>query len=175
LYLLQLLLLIVYKMLTMSYEGFVTIMLTAIAVMLAILAIIIAILAVFGYAGFKDAVRDAVSKSVGPIMAEKLKEYPDAAKFIELYESMETRLAFLDSVQNKIVSSPASESSPESSNLGAKETEAKKDKVETPIEPYPGEEPHNVSNTTTAAPATGGSAPADTGADHSEPPKDSTS
>ena len=52
----------------LSYEGFVTITLTALAVMLAVLAVGVAFLAIWGYAGFNDAVKKAVGEQVGPAM-----------------------------------------------------------------------------------------------------------
>ncbi|MGH9743742.1 MAG: hypothetical protein ACRD51_15465 [Candidatus Acidiferrum sp.] len=171
--LLRLSLLVVYKVLTMSYEGFVGIMLTALGVMLAILTIIIAVLALFGNAGFKDWVKDAVAKAVDPIMEKKLKEYPDAAQYIVLYRDMQDRLAAWDGIQNTIVSQPASASSSKPSNT-PEETKEPKESAETPVTPYPGEEQQNV-NAGTAAPAASVPATTNAGTDHPESPESGSS
>jgi len=139
----------------MSYEGFVTILLTVVLVVLAVLTIIVAIVAIVGWAGFKDHVKSTVKELVSPAMEEKLKEYPDAAKYIELLQRIEGHLFFLGSVQSQIVSPPASKSVAASSNTAVQEEKAKPVPVPqpvTPIEQYPGEEQPNA-NPESAPPA----------------------
>lgn len=136
----------------MSYEGFVTILLTAIAVILAVLAIIIAVAAIVGWAGFKDAVKDSVEDLVGPAMDAKLKEYPDASKYIELYQEIQS----LYLIHKKLVDKPEPKDLASSSNIAVQEEKAKPAPVEqTAIhlaEAYPGEGKPNADGPTAAVP-----------------------
>ena len=136
----------------MSYEGFVTIMLTALAVMLAVLAIIIGILAFLGYAGFKDYIKAAVAEQVPllvkPAMDEHLKQYPDASKFIELYQELHGFYLF----QKKLVTKPEPKNVAPASNSKVQEEKAKVDKDVIPVADYPGEEPQNVNPDAESAP-----------------------
>jgi len=152
----------------MSYEGFVTILLTALAVMLAVFAIGVAFLAVWGYAGFSDAVKKAVGSQVESAMDLHLRKYPDAAKFIALFEEMENRLVFLDTVQNKIVNRGAPKTVAVASNSAVQEEKAKPVPVPPiqPIEAYPGGGQANANAESTESTTSTDNAP-DAGADHS--------
>jgi hypothetical protein len=128
---------ICYRMVTMTFESAITIILTALAVMLALLAIGIAALAIWGYAGLRDSVKDAATKHVTESMQEKLQEYPEASELRALVSKMETGLGFLNQIQNQIVTSPASNSVATASKSSIK------------ISQYPGEETQNASDSTT--------------------------
>jgi hypothetical protein len=146
----------------MSYEAFVTILLTVVLVILAVLAIIIAVAAIVGWAGFKDAVKDAVEDLVGPAMDAKLKEYPDASKYIELYQEIQS----LYLIHKKLVEKPESKTVASASYIAVQEEKAKPAPVEQPAihlaEIYPGEGQPNADGTTAAGPAD-----PDAGPDHS--------
>jgi hypothetical protein len=156
----------VYAILTMSYEGFVTILLTAIAVMLAILALGIGILAIWGYVGLRDSVKEAATKHVTMAMDLKLKEYPPASALVELVTRMEAGLGSLEIIQKQIVSKPESKEVAKTSNSAVQEEKAKVGTDVTPIAKYPGEEQQNA-NASTAGPAPNGPPDADSGSDHS--------
>jgi hypothetical protein len=137
---------ICYRLVTMSFESAITIILTALAVMLALLAIGIAVLAIWGYAGLRDSVKDAATKHVTEAMGKKLREYPEAAELVALVRKMEMGLGALNQIQNQLVTSPVSNSIATASNSSVK------------INKYPGEENANASNPSTL--------PTDTGPDH---------
>jgi len=173
--LLRLLLLIVYKVLTMSYESFIIILLTAITVILAALATIIAIVAIVGWAGFKESIKDNVAKHVGPVMEKKLKEYPDAAKFVDMAQRLESHQSLLEDIQSRLVNPQESKPIATASNSAVQEGQTTEDEGEaSPINIYPGEEQQNV-NTTTAAPAASAPAAANAGPDHTESPENGSS
>ena len=49
---------------TINYDGFLTVMITALGVMVAIFAIMIGLAAIWGYAGLRDVVRETATKEV---------------------------------------------------------------------------------------------------------------
>jgi len=142
----------VYGILTMSPEGFITIWLTVVLVVLAVLALMIAILAFLGYAGFKDYLKAAVAEQVPllvkPAMDEHLKQYPDAGKFIELYQELHGFYLF----QKKLVTKPEPKDIAPASNSRVQEEKAKVDKDVIPVADYPGEESQNVNPDAESAP-----------------------
>jgi Na+-transporting methylmalonyl-CoA/oxaloacetate decarboxylase gamma subunit len=156
----------------MSFESAIIIILTALAIMLAILAIGIAVMAIWGYAGFKDFVREAAKKHVAEAMTTKMKEYPEGARVLEAMQQLIVKTDLLEKLQNQLVTAPASkniESASKSTIQGTAEGKATVTAAGTvlaSIEPYPGEEPKNASDhpaeTTNPSPATD-----NTGADHS--------
>jgi hypothetical protein len=75
------------KALIMSFESAVIIILTALGVMLAVLAIGMAAAALWGYAGFKEFVREAAKSHVAEAMAVKMKEYPTADQLIQTIQN----------------------------------------------------------------------------------------
>jgi MFS superfamily sulfate permease-like transporter len=127
-----------YKVATMSFENAITIILTALGVMLAVLAIGIAVAAIWGYAGFKEFVREAAKTHVAEAMATKMKEYPEGTKVLDAMRQLAQRADVLEQLQNQLVTKPEPKI------------------VETPsdnavqIDKYPGEVPNASDPRTTA-------------------------
>lgn len=115
----------------MSYQEFISIMLTALGVMLAILAIGMAILAIWGYLGFKDIVRDAAKEHVSQAMAIKMQEYPGGADVLESMKQLKQKAEILEGIQNQLVAQPPPKPVATASNSEVQVT---------PIDKYPGEE-----------------------------------
>jgi len=136
--LLRLLLLIVYKVLAMSFEGFVAIMLTALGIMLAVLAIGLAIAAIWGWGEIKSTAAKAATGAIEKVMAE----YPSPGRMLELASRMEEILGSWDNIQDKLVSGNAAKEVVPASN-----TEIQQQAPVAP--PYPGEGVQNVSIATT--------------------------
>ena len=135
--LLRLFLLIVYKVLTMSFEGFVAIMLTALGIMLAVLAIGLAIAAIWGWGEIKSTAAKAATGAIEKVMAE----YPAPGRMLELASRMEEILGSWDNIQDKLVSGNAANQVAPASNTGVQQ--------QAPVAPpYPGEEAQNVSPAT---------------------------
>jgi hypothetical protein len=106
-----------------SYQEFITILLTALAVMLTILGLGLAALAFLGYTGLKEFVTGLAAKHVAAAIAK----YPDAAKVEEMYQRMKASTEFLET-KALMVAKPADEpTAPISAS-------------------YPGEEPLDVDN-----------------------------
>jgi hypothetical protein len=124
-------LVIIDHIISMSFESAITIILTALAVMLAILAIGIAVLAIWGYAGFKDFVREAARSHVSEAMAIKMKEYPGGSEVLESMKQLKERADMLEGIQNQLVAQPPPKPVASASNSEVQVT---------PIDKYPGEE-----------------------------------
>ena len=122
-----------------SYQEFISIVLTALAIiltalgiMLAVLGIGLAVLGFLGYTGLKEYVRAMAEGHVTTAMNKKLSEYPDAA---------ELERKFMEEMQKKIVAKPA--------NLAETVSEETENEPTAPIsEPYPGDEPDDAHDTT---------------------------
>ena len=71
----------------MSYEGFVTIVLTALAVMLAGIGLMIGIMAIWGYAEMRNFLRAAAERHVAKVMEDKLGQYPTPDELVEMYKN----------------------------------------------------------------------------------------
>jgi hypothetical protein len=113
----------------MTLETAVTIVLAALGVMLAILAIGIAVLAIWGYAGFKEFVKEAAKTHVSDAMTIKMKEYPGGTEVASLMRELRDRADVLEGIQNRLV--PPPDVVPAAGGA--------EDQV-TPIAAYPGEE-----------------------------------
>ena len=125
----------------MSFESAITIILTALGVMLAVLAIGIAVAAIWGYAGFKEFVREAAKTHVGEAMAIKMKEYPEGAKILDAMRQLVQRADVLEQLQNQLVTTPEPKSVETPSNNAVQ------------IDKYPGEVQPNASDPRTTADA----------------------
>jgi hypothetical protein len=148
----------------MSYDVFITILLTAITVVLAALAALVAVvglgvgaLALWGYAGLKD----EAEKTVSETMDAKLKEYPSALDMIALHTRMKATAEFIEQVQNQIVIPAESKPIETPSKAGVQEGVAAVASAEVTkpseatIAPYPGEEADHVRQNTEPTPASG--------------------
>jgi len=93
----------------MSYESLVTIVLAAFAVILAALTLGIGLFAIWGYAGLKESVRDAVIKMATQTVTEKmelqLKAYPSAVEVQEIWQKINERADALGSLQSRVMAS----------------------------------------------------------------------
>jgi hypothetical protein len=85
-----------------SYESFLTIVLTALCAILAALAILVGVLAFWGYSGIKDALTKEVRESADKALKEKLKEYPAAAEMVAL----RTRMEQIEGLRSQITPEP---------------------------------------------------------------------
>ncbi|MCU1249381.1 MAG: hypothetical protein JWQ49_2410 [Edaphobacter sp.] len=86
----------------MSYEAFVTIVLTALCALLAALAIIIGGAAIWGYRGIVESLTNDVKEKADEALKEKLKEYPAAAEMIEF----RNRLQLIELLRASITPEP---------------------------------------------------------------------
>jgi hypothetical protein len=143
----------------MSYDVFITILLTAITVVLAALAALVAVvglgigaLALWGYAGLKD----EAEKTVSLTMDAKLKEYPSAADMIALHTRMKATAEFIEQVQNQMVI-PVESKPVETPSKPSVQVDAAAASTETPSEAtiatYPEEEADHVRKNTRPDPA----------------------
>lgn len=114
-----------------SYQEFISIILTALAVMLAVLAIGMAVLGVWGYLGFKDIVREAAKAHVSEAMAIKMQEYPGGAEVLESMKQLKEKADILEGIQNQLIAQPPPKPVASASNNEVQVT---------PIDKYPGEE-----------------------------------
>lgn len=145
---LVLILLILYKIVSMSFESAIVIILTALTAFLAALAIVIGVFAIFGYVSIKEGVTLATEKKVTMAMDLKMKAYPDPVEMAELKERMEFAIGSWEQMRNQIVTDTAPKEVAAASNIGVQQ--------ETKVAPqYPGQEVQNVGSTPAnpAAPA----------------------
>jgi hypothetical protein len=98
-----------------TYVDFLTVTLTAVCALLAALAIIIAIAAIWGYAGIKKELTEAVAKRAEESLENKLKEYPDAKKFVDLLDSLQSLHENQKRLSDQLVTRSASKSVPRAS------------------------------------------------------------
>jgi hypothetical protein len=138
----------------LSYEVFITILLTAITVVLAALAALLALVGVglglaafWGYAGIKDETRKAMSKA----MEDMLKQYPSVTEVVEYIQQIKAAANFAQQMQNELVAGAETKNIESSSKPSVQvEVQAPPTAVEVAppresrIEPYPGEEASNV-------------------------------
>lgn len=138
---------------TISFDSYLSIMLTALGVMVATFAILVGLAAIWGYAGLKDYVREMAIKKVDEAMDAHLKKYPDATKMIATLERLREQADFIDRIRNQVVITPEPKSvanaskpviqvdqSPVPADIApATPLESTQEQV-TPIEPWPGEE-----------------------------------
>ncbi len=128
----------------MSFEGAITIILTALAVMLAVVTLGIAALAIWGYVGLRDSLKETAAKRVDEAMKEALKKYPDAADMLKTMQRLRDQADFLDQVRNQVVTAPEPKVVETASKHGVQggivETPLESvDQQATPIAKYPGE------------------------------------
>ncbi len=95
-----------------TYIDFLTVTLTAVCAILAALAIIIAIAAIWGYAGIKKELTEAVAKRAEESLEKKLNEYPDAREFIDLLDNLRSLHENQKRLSGQLVSKSASKSAP---------------------------------------------------------------
>jgi hypothetical protein len=95
-----------------TYVDFLTVTLTAVCAILTALAIIIAIAAIWGYAGIKKELTEAVAKRAEESLDNKLKEYPDAREYIDLLNSLRSMHENQKRLSDQLVTKSASKSAP---------------------------------------------------------------
>jgi hypothetical protein len=117
-----------------TYIDFLTVTLTAVCAILAALAIIIAIAAIWGYAGIKKELTEAVAKRAEESLENKLKEYPDAKKFVDLLDSLQSLHENQKRLSDQLVTRSASKSVPRASK-GVQEKAKDQDSL---AKDYPG-------------------------------------
>lgn len=135
---------------TLNYDAFLTLMLTALGVMVALFTIFVGLAAIWGYAGFRDIVRDMAKREVAKAVTEKIKKYPDEARMFSILNRLEAQGELLDEAQNRIAESQPAPKVVETASIhqvqqtqgdaGAAPTPL--DDIQqqvTPIEEYPGE------------------------------------
>lgn len=101
----------------MTYEGFITILLTALGVMLALLAIVIGVAAIWGYQGIKERATEDAKKAA----EEKLKEHiksPEIKALIEEHIRLRATEVAKEMVQRRI-DAPAPEQPADAQNVAA--------------------------------------------------------
>jgi hypothetical protein len=134
----------------MSFETAITIVLAALAALLTALAIIIGLVAIWGWAGIKEEAAKAAREAID----RKTKDYPSPETMLELQSRMEDILGSWDAIQNKLVTTVATNQVAPASNTEVQEDTA------TVAPPYPGEEVQNVSSAP-AGPTTDNPSPND--------------
>lgn len=113
-----------------SYEEFISILLTALAVILAALGLGIGALAILGYTQLKRGLHEMAKKHVEEAMEKKLKEYPTPID--------------MQNYQNQIVAPPAPNQVAVASNVGVQKEGADEPAPQRTVSaPYPGEEPND--------------------------------
>lgn len=90
----------------LSYDAYLSIMLTALGVMVATFAILVGLAAIWGYAGLKDYIREIAIKKVDHAVQEALKKYPAAADVLSTLEQLRKHAQFWDDITNKVVTGP---------------------------------------------------------------------
>jgi len=129
----------------LNYEAFLTLMLTALGVMVALFTIFVGLAAIWGYAGFRDVVRDMAKKEVADAVTETLKKYPDSADILRVLRRLEEQADLGDRLRNQAVTSPEPKTVAKASKPiveeGVEETPLDSiEKQATPIARLPGEE-----------------------------------
>jgi uncharacterized membrane protein len=135
-----------------SYDVYISIMLTALGVMVATFAILVGLAAVWGYAGLKDYLHETASKQVDAAIQDTLKKYPASADMLEALRQLKEQIKLWDEIRNQavtvaapktveIASKPVIQEGVEATPLESIEKQA------TPIARLPGEEDsHGDSN-----------------------------
>lgn len=135
----------------LSYDVYVSIMLTALGVMIGTFAVVLALAAIWGYAGLKDSLREMAVKQVDAAMQDALKKYPPAADMFKALNEMRERKELYDRLRNQAVTaiepkSVETASKPVIKGVGETPLESI-EKQATPIARLPGEEDrHGNSN-----------------------------
>jgi hypothetical protein len=124
-----------YKIVTMSYESAVTIILAAVTVMLAAIGLMIGIIAIWGFGEMRNFLRTAAERHVTRVMEEKLGEYPKPDELLEMYKKQ----LVIDTGANSVATASNSEVQEGS----------------TVAPPYPEGEPSNARIGETGVPNTG--------------------
>ncbi len=100
----------------MSYESFLTIVLTSLCVILAALALGIGALAVWGYNGIQEAVTKRATNNAEAALAAKMQEYPDAKEIITVFRKFQEHVQFMESIREQMATG-GSNNVAEASNL----------------------------------------------------------
>jgi|ERR1039458_3049100 hypothetical protein len=129
----------------LSYDSYLSIMLTALGVMVATFAILVGLAAIWGYAGLKDYVREIAITKVDVAVQEALKKYPNSADMFSTLKRLREHAEFLDEIRNKVVTAPEPKTVANASKSIVQEEVAETplesiEKQATPIAKYPGEE-----------------------------------
>lgn len=130
---------------SLSYDAYLSIMLTALGVMVATFAILVGLAAIWGYAGLKDYIREIAIKKVDKAVQDRLKKYPAAADVLSTLEQLRKHAEFWDEMRNQVVTGPEPKSVATASKTVVQEgiAETPLESIEgqaTPIAEYPGEE-----------------------------------
>ncbi len=117
----------------MPFETAITIVLAALGALLTALAIIIGLVAIWGWAGIKEEAAKAAREAID----RKTKDYPAPETMLELLSRMQDIVGSWDAIQNKLVTSVATNQVAPASNVGVQQET-------TVAPPYPGEGAQNV-------------------------------
>ena len=104
----------------MTYESFLTIVLTALCVILAALALGIGALAIWGYNGIREAVTKEATSKAEAALAAKMQEYPDARQMISVFQRLQEQVGFMESIRDQMTTNGPNTVA-QASNLGQDE------------------------------------------------------